>query len=70
MTDQAVSRIAGAFAADSKMDARDLLARLYHEIGISAVATALSVSIGHDHESAAALELSSPIAPAKSDIAA
>jgi hypothetical protein len=70
MTDQAVSRIAGAFEADSKMDARDLLTHLYREIGISAVAAALSVSIGHEHESEAALELSSPIAPAKNDMAA
>ncbi len=65
MTDQAVSRIADASEADSKMDARDLLARLYREIGISAVAAALSVGIGHDHESETA-----PLSPAQNDIAA
>ncbi|MGO9007740.1 MAG: hypothetical protein ACLQIQ_02020 [Beijerinckiaceae bacterium] len=70
MTDQAVSRIAGASEADTKLDARDLLARLYHEIGISAVAAALSVSIGSEHESEAAPGLSAPLPQTRSDMAA
>lgn len=57
----------GPVQVEPRQDARDLLARLYREIGIAAVAAALSVNIGreseHDEEGGLA-------APAKKDIAA
>jgi hypothetical protein len=39
--------------AETQEDARDLLARLYREIGISAVAAALCVTIAKDHDTGA-----------------
>jgi hypothetical protein len=70
MTDQAVSRIASASNTDQKMDARDLLALLYREIGISAVAAALSVSTGKDNDQEAVVTYPSVELPAKTGLAA
>lgn len=70
MTDQAVPSTAGVSAAAPKADARDLLARLYREIGISAVAAALSINIDHEHDGKAALEHAAAIPPARKNIAA
>ncbi len=65
MTDKAASQHPGA----SQGEARDLLLRLYREIGISAVAAALEVTSGKPHGRA---EPSAPTAkvPDKKDIAA
>ena len=55
MIDQAAGGQRGRLQPEAKQDARDLLARLYREIGISAVAAALAVNVGrdNDHESLA-----------------
>jgi hypothetical protein len=70
MTDQAVSRIANVSDTDQKMDARDLLALLYREIGISAVAAALSVSTGKDNDQETVVSYPSVVLPAKTGLAA
>ena len=50
MIDQAAGGQRGRLQPEAKQDARDLLARLYREIGISAVAAALAVNVGRDNE--------------------
>ena len=57
--------------APGSEDARDLLARLYREIGISAVAAALQVNIGAERRVAAMPEAHPlPGVPRGNDIAA
>ena len=70
MTDQAASPHQGPLQAEPREDARDLLARLYREIGISAVAAALSISIGREPEHDAPAGRSSTNSLSKKDIAA
>lgn len=54
---------------DKRTDARDLLAHLYREIGISAVAAALCVTVSKDREQDSTVSNSVSAQP-KSDIAA
>jgi hypothetical protein len=56
--------------AEPKSDARDLLARLYREIGISAVAAALSVTNTKDNDQEATADRSSPLSTSNNDMAA
>ena len=50
MINQAAPSAPESAAKAETQDARDLLARLYREIGISAVAAALCVSIAKDRD--------------------
>lgn len=50
MTDHAAVGQRSRLQPEAKQDARDLLARLYREIGISAVAAALAVNVSRDKE--------------------
>lgn len=68
MTDQNTTSTGSAEYV--KADARDLLARLYREIGISAVAAALSVNVADAHEREAAPDQAPGFAPSRNDIAA
>jgi hypothetical protein len=70
MTDQAVPSTAGVSEAAPKADARDLLARLYREIGISAVAAALSINIGHEHNGEATSDNAAAMVRTNKNIAA
>jgi hypothetical protein len=58
----------GPVQVEQRQDARDLLARLYREIGIAAVAAALSVNIREEHDEDNVLAVVDLIA--KKDIAA
>ncbi len=70
MTDQAVPHIPGASETEQKRDARDLLAHLYREIGISAVAAALAVNAGKDGERETVAAYPAAMLPAKKELAA
>jgi hypothetical protein len=56
--------------AEPTSDARDLLARLYREIGISAVAAALCVTHTKDQDQEDTVDRSLTLPPSKNDIAA
>jgi hypothetical protein len=71
MIDQAASSDQSPSAtAEPKSDARDLLARLYREIGISAVAAALCVTNTKDNDQEATADRSLPLSASNSDMAA
>jgi hypothetical protein len=70
MTDQAVPHVAGASQTNQKRDARDLQAHLYREIGISAVAAALSISASKDSEPEVAAAYPTAVSPDKNELAA
>jgi hypothetical protein len=70
MTHQAVSQLTQPTIRQPKGDARDLLSRLYREIGISAVAAALSVTVKEIETECATPAVSSSCVHVDNDMAA